>query len=125
MYGLGLILVGMFRTDPANGFPPGTLAVTSPSLHGVVHALGALVVFLGLAASLVSLGRSFAANNQRGWALYCLSSGIAMVALFFTGFANPAVTARTLRLAVLAGWSAASIVAVRLLHDGNAVVVGW
>jgi hypothetical protein len=48
-----------------------------------------------------------------------------MVALFFTGFANPAVTARTLRLAVLAGWSAASIVAVRLLHDGNAVVVGW
>src|SRR3989441_6541332 len=32
-YGLGLILVGIFRTDPANGFPPGVTAATHPSWH--------------------------------------------------------------------------------------------
>jgi hypothetical membrane protein len=30
-YGLGLISVGVFRTDPANGFPPGVIAPTHPS----------------------------------------------------------------------------------------------
>ena len=117
VYGLGLILVGLFRTDPANGFPPGMPPVTHPSAHGVVHALGALVIFITLSTALISLGRSFAARNERGWSLYCLSSAIAMLAIFFTGFVYPAVTARTLRLAVLAGWSAASIIAVRLLND--------
>src|SRR5215467_5923029 len=28
-YGLFLVLVGIFRTDPANGFPPGVPAVTA------------------------------------------------------------------------------------------------
>src|SRR2546425_5309506 len=32
-YGLGLILVGVFRTDPANGFPPGVTVPTHPSWH--------------------------------------------------------------------------------------------
>lgn len=41
-YGLGLIVVGIFRTDPANGFPPGVPAATQPSWHGDIHALGAL-----------------------------------------------------------------------------------
>lgn len=44
-YGLGLILVGIFRTDPANGFPPGVPAATQPSWHGAIHALGALLSF--------------------------------------------------------------------------------
>src|SRR6266849_7755718 len=29
-YGFGLILVGVFRTDPADGFPPGVIAPTHP-----------------------------------------------------------------------------------------------
>src|SRR5258708_34389496 len=33
-YGLGLIVVGVFRTDPAHGFPPGVLASSGPSWHG-------------------------------------------------------------------------------------------
>jgi hypothetical membrane protein len=120
VYGLGLILVGIFRTDPADGFPPDVPAVKPPSPHGVVHGLGALVVFVGLSASLVSLSRSLAAMKERACAGYCLASAVAMLTIFFTGFANPAATARTLRLAVLVGWSAASIVAGRLLTDEKA-----
>ncbi len=50
-YGLGLIAVGIFRTDPENGFPPGAVKPTQPSWHGAIHALGGLFIFLVLAAA--------------------------------------------------------------------------
>src|SRR5256884_9214148 len=51
-YRLGLIAVGVFRTDPADGLPPGAIAPTQPSWHGVLHALGGLFIFVVLAAAL-------------------------------------------------------------------------
>lgn len=114
-YGLGLILVGIFRTDPANGFPPGVPAATQPSWHGAIHALGALFVFLLLAAALLVFVRLFLAWKERWWAVYCLASAVLFLLIFFTGFTNAAFMARTLRLAVLIGWMAASLVAIKLL----------
>src|SRR5947209_4577797 len=55
-YGLGLILVGVFRTDPAGGFPPGAIALTDPSWPAAIHALGGLFVLLVLAAALAVFG---------------------------------------------------------------------
>ena len=114
-YGLGLILVGIFRTDPANGFPPGVPAATQPSWHGAIHALGALFVFIMLSAALMVFVRLFLAWKERWWAFYCLASAVLFLLIFFTGFTNAAFTARTLRLAVLIGWMAASLVAIKLL----------
>src|SRR5215471_14150624 len=51
-YGLGLITVGIFTTDPAGGFPPGIAEPAGPSPHGVVHALGALFTFVFLAGAI-------------------------------------------------------------------------
>src|SRR5438552_5293507 len=64
-YGLGLILVGIFTTDPANGFPPGVIAPTGPSWHGAIHALGGPFVFVMLTAALAVLGRLFLAREER------------------------------------------------------------
>jgi hypothetical protein len=114
-YGLGLLLVGIFRTDPANGFPPGVPAATQPSWHGAIHALGALFVFLLLAAALLVFVRLFLAWKERWWAVYCLASAVLFLLIFFTGFTNAAFMARTLRLAVLIGWMAASLVAIKLV----------
>jgi uncharacterized protein DUF998 len=114
-YGLGLILVGIFRTDPANGFPPGVTAATQPSLHGVIHALGGLFVFVMLSAALAVFVRLFLAWKERWWAFYCLVSAVLILLIFFTGFSNAAFMARTLRLATLIGWIAASLVAIKLL----------
>jgi hypothetical protein len=113
-YGLGLIAVGIFRTDPANGFPPGVPAATSPSWHGAIHALGALFVFVMLAAALAVFVRYFLARKERGWAGYCLASDVLLLLCFFGSFANVALTARLLRLGVLVGWMAASVIAIRL-----------
>jgi hypothetical protein len=114
-YGFGLVLVGIFRTDPANGFPPGVPAAAT-SWHGAIHALGALFVFLLLAAALLVFARLFLAWKERWWAIYCLASAVLFLLIFFTGFTNAAFMARTLRLAVLIGWMAASLVAIKLLN---------
>ncbi len=114
-YGLGLIVVSIFRTDPANGFPPGIPAATHPSWHGAIHALGGLFVFVMLAAALAVFVRLFLAWKERWWAFYCLASAILLLLIFFTGFSNAAFMARTLRLATFIGWMAASLVAIKLL----------
>jgi len=116
-YGLGLIAVGVFRTDPADGFPPGASAPSGPSWHGAIHALGGLFVFLVLAAALAVFVRFFLARKERWWAFYCLASAVLILVVFFGGIHDPALMARTLRLGTLIGWMAASLIAVRLLSD--------
>jgi hypothetical protein len=104
------------RTDPANGFPPGVPAPAQPTFHGAIHAGGAGVVFLLLAAALLVFVRLFLARKERGWALYCLASALLLLLIFFTSFTNAAFFARFLRLAVLVGWMAASLVAIKLFY---------
>jgi len=114
-YGLGLIAVGVFRTDPANGFSPGAIAPTGPSWHGALHALGGLFIFLVLAAALAVFVRYFLARKERWWAFYCLASAVLILLSFFGGISNPVLMARTLRLGTLIGWMAASVIAIKLL----------
>jgi hypothetical protein len=114
-YGLGLIAVGVFRTDPANGFPPGVLAPTHPSWHGVIHALGGLFIFVVLAAALAVFVRFFLARKERWWAFYCMASAVLILLFFFGGINTTALMARFLRLATLVGWMAASVIAIKLL----------
>lgn len=114
-YGLGLVTVGIFRTDPSDGFPPGVATVKPPSPHGFVHGFGALVVFVTLSAALLCLSRALNARRDRAGSVYAFSSAVAMLSVFVAGFVWPTATARLLRLAVLIGWSAVSLVALRLL----------
>ena len=116
-YGLGLMTVGVFRTDPADGFPPGVVAPAHPSWHGAIHALVAGLTFLALSAAIAVFVRFFLARKERWWACYCLASAVLMLVIFFGGIGNATLAARTLRLAALIGWMAASLIAVRLLCD--------
>lgn len=116
-YGLGLVTVGVFRTDPADGFPPGVVAPAHPSGHGAIHALVAGFTFLALSAALAVFVRFFLARKERWWACYCLASTVLMLVIFFGGINNTVLFARALRLAALIGWMAASLIAVRLLGD--------
>ena len=84
--GVGLILAGIFVTDPALGYPPGTPPgpTVHTTLHGTLHwYLGGLVVFSTLPASCFVLARRFASDARwKGWALYSVISGILMLAFF-------------------------------------------
>jgi hypothetical membrane protein len=115
VYGVGLIVVGVFTTDPVAGFPPGAAVPAGPSWHGAIHALVALFTFLSLAAALAVFARLFVTRNERGWAFYCLASALSILVLFFGGINSAVLMARFLRLATLIGWLAASLIAIRLL----------
>jgi hypothetical membrane protein len=117
VYGLGLITVGVFRTDPANGFPLGVAAPANPTWHGAIHALGALFTFLAVSVAIMVFARLFLTRKERWWALYCLASAVLMLVIFFVSINNTLLFARGLRLSMLIGWMAASLVAVRLLSD--------
>src|SRR5437588_12076104 len=82
-YGLGLIAVGVFRTDPAQGFPPGVIAPLAPSWHAAIAALGGLFSFIVLAAALAVFGRLFLARKERWWAFYCIASAVLLLLFFF------------------------------------------
>jgi hypothetical membrane protein len=114
VYGLGLVSVGLFQTDPANGFPPGTIAPSELSWHGALHDVGGLVVFFALAGALLALSRAFLERNERSWALYATASAAALLVLFLGATAGTVWEARGLRLATLIGWAAASLIALRL-----------
>jgi hypothetical protein len=48
IFGLGLIVAGVFHPDPAAGFPPGVSAPAVTSTHNAIHETGFLLVNVSL-----------------------------------------------------------------------------
>ena len=95
LYGVGLICAGVFRADPALGFPPGTPLDHNPmSWHGQMHFVAGAVGFTGLIASCFIFSNRFRALGQTGWSLYSLITGI----VFLTAFLGVASGSRGLAI---------------------------
>jgi hypothetical protein len=108
-YGVGLISAGVFRADPASGFPTGAPAGQGPvSWHGGLHFLSAGIGFSCLVAATLVIAARLAAEGRRGWATYTRVSG----AVFLAGFVAAAAGAN-------ASWGTLSFVA------GVLVIFTW
>ena len=73
IFGLGLVVAGVFVTDPGRGYPPGAPLKGDPqTIHGYIHGINGAVLFnLELPAACFVLARRFAADPQnRNWATY-------------------------------------------------------
>lgn len=119
IFGLCLVGAGLFVTDPLLGYPPG--APSTSTLHGALHMLLSLVVFISLPAACFVLARRFAGNPAwRGWFSYSLATGI-LVLVFFV--ITDVVASSNLdapaglfqRLTILIGWLWVALFAFRLL----------
>jgi hypothetical protein len=119
-YGVGLVCAGLFRADPAYGFPVGTPAGPGPvSWHGLLHLVSAGIGFAGLIAACFVVGARFAADGRRGWAWYSRGTGAAFAAGFVAvagGSGRPALTVAFI-LAVVAAWAWMSAVSVHLYRQ--------
>src|SRR5689334_18750546 len=84
--GIALIIAGIFVTDAALGYPPGT--PPGPSIHMTLHGAlhwyaGGLIVFTALPACCFVLARRFASDARgKSWMLYSIVSGVLMLAFF-------------------------------------------
>ncbi|WP_189029593.1 DUF998 domain-containing protein [Nocardia rhizosphaerihabitans] len=124
--GAGLVLIGVFPTDPALGFPAGESdAVTA---IGTVHSMGALVVFLAFpVAAFAAAGRPF-----RGWDAFSVATGVlslAAVGAFFVAFEgaaegadSPAGLYERLPTLFIGLWQV--VFALRVLTEDTARAVG-
>ncbi len=120
LHGMLLIVVAFYVTDPINGFPPGAVTPTAPTPHGIVHAGGALWVFVTNALALAALRRHFIAREEGRWAAYCLASFVAMLLLFFSSFTFSTNAALFVDAALVVGWMGLSVIAFKLLEKVDA-----
>lgn len=131
VFALGLVVAGLFVTDPSLGYPPGTSARGGPqTFHGTIHGLASLVAFIPLAAACFVLARRFAGDpDWKGWAPYSIASG-ALVAVFFVaslamgvlaenGTLPGAPTGLLQRIAIVVGWGWIALLAARLLRGAR------
>jgi len=83
-YGASMVSAGIFRADPALGFPAGTPdSASEVSWHGMLHFASGGVGFPCLVVACLLIARRFAAEGRRGWAAYSRATGV----LFLAGFA--------------------------------------
>jgi len=83
--GVGLVMDGLFAQDPSGGYPPGAQAGT-PTVHGQVHTLFAVITITALASGCFVLARRFAAEpGWRRWAVLAVAAGVATI-VFIAAF---------------------------------------
>jgi hypothetical membrane protein len=125
LYGAGLLVAGVFVTDPSLGYPPG--AASEQTTHGMIHGLAGLSVFTLNAVAAFVVARRFAIAQRRGWAIYSTITGLLIVTLFIAstavsvqdelGLWSNAPTGLLQRLSIVVGWTWIAAFALRLWRD--------
>lgn len=118
IYGLGLIVAGVFHPDPGYNFPPGVGApagmLPTTSGHAALHAAGFLIVVASLIVACFVFARAFRSIGWSRLSLYSAATGVGTPLLLVAGLATntlPLITA----MAVLA-FSWVSVIAGALLR---------
>jgi hypothetical membrane protein len=106
-FGVGLVIGGIFRADPALGFPAGAPEGYPEHIttHGMIHAIAPPLSFLSLIAACLVIARRFAADGQRRSAL--LTRIVAAVCFVLSVPVGPGFSIRLfLGVALAFGWLA-------------------
>lgn len=126
LFGLGLLIAGVFVTDPGGGYPPGTPVNATPQTwHGWVHGINGLLLFnVVLPAACFVLARRFAADPQnRRWATYSWMTGALILVISIIGTIGlpiaenagfPVVDGLIQRILIIMGWAWIALTALRL-----------
>jgi Protein of unknown function (DUF998) len=127
-FGVSLLVAGAFTTDPALGYPPGAPLVHTS--HGMIHGLAGLGAFSLLPAAAITMAVRFARDGtSRRWFWYSLVVGVVIIACFIasttfstldqTGTLPNAPTGFLQRIAIVAGWTWLSMLALHFLRGGD------
>jgi hypothetical protein len=112
LYGLGLVIAGIFPPSACCGFPAGTpddqLPVMTPS--AIVHSIAFMLAFSSLIAACFVTAARFAGAS----ALPSLAAGILMPLLVGLGMANVIAPGVAFFIAAIIGWAWLAIAVMQL-----------
>ena len=96
LYGLGIVIAGLFYPDPEFGFPPGAPLgePTAMSMHGSIHGFAFFGLVLAIIAVSIVFARRFASIKQKGWKTYCIATAIGAPFLLILGIILSGATGR-------------------------------
>jgi hypothetical protein len=127
IFGLALIVAGIFVTDSGLGYPPGTHSSGPQTLHGTIHGVAGLIAFSSVAIASFVLARRFAGDpNWKGWAVYSVITGVLVIVSFIaatvvsaldeSGVLPGSPTGLLQRIGIIAGWVWIALLAIQLLR---------
>jgi Protein of unknown function (DUF998) len=120
VYGAALVVAGMIRADPSDGFPPGTPpGMGEVSWHGLVHFAVAGIGFACLVAACFVLGAWFSRNGEGSWAWFSRLVGLVFAISFLalSSGAGGAAAILVFTAAVVLVWAWVSAVSVKLYRS--------
>ncbi len=119
VYGVGMILGGIFHPDPGLGFPSGAPLdmPTAMSSHAAVHTAAFFTAFLSLITCCFVFARRFASLGNRGWTIYCAATGVASPLLIILGTSIPSWVGVIIALAGVLAFGWVSALAARLMAE--------
>jgi hypothetical protein len=117
--GVGMMVGGIFHPDPGLGFPPGAPMEmpTEMSWHGAIHSAGFYSAFLCLIVASFAFARRFGSLGQRGWSIYCGSTGVFIPVLIVLGSSIQTVAAPIFAVAGALAFGWVSVMAAELIHE--------
>ncbi len=131
LFGVGMLALGIFVTDPGDGYPPGTPLQTSPTTwHGLTHGLtGLVVVNIVLPAACFVFSRRFLADpRHRRWGTYAWLTGALILIIsipttiglpfaYRAGF--PVIDGLTQRIVITLGWAWLALTTLHLWRESR------
>jgi hypothetical protein len=124
--GLGLVVAGIFPTDPVQGYPPGapTVMPSSASTRAYIHVAAALLIFLFVPVAALIAARRFRLDGQPGWAAWSAASGVVMLVANAVTSGSPGtaglvpdVAGLLQRVSLIAGFVWLALFSLRLLRS--------
>jgi hypothetical protein len=116
VYGVGLVMAGIFPAPAGLGFPPGTPDDQAPVMDSsaIIHSIAFMLAFGSLIAATFVFAGAFARTRSVIAATLSASAGAAMPALIVLGMVDVVPTGIAFYLAALLGWGWVGAMASRL-----------
>ncbi|MFC0629485.1 DUF998 domain-containing protein [Kribbella deserti] len=119
VYGIGMILSGVFTMDAGDGFPAGTPQGPPATLswHAGLHLLFGCLSFVALTAALFVLGRHFSRRGERTWAVIARIGAVAVIVANVGSMAGAPGPSVWLAAGVISAMLVLSAITAKLRHD--------
>ncbi|MCQ6557096.1 DUF998 domain-containing protein [Paenibacillus mendelii] len=123
IYGLGMIVAGLFHPDPGLSFPAGAPADMPTSMSGqaAVHSAAFFTAFICLIAASFVFARRFTAQGELGWSVYCIATGIISPLLIIVGMGINSWIGVIMGIAGVVAFGWVSALAARLRNEASKV----